>query len=252
MTAAQELRPVVAIVQARMGSTRLPGKVLANVGGKPVLAHVLERLRQAKTLDRIVVATTTQPWDQVIVELAQSMGIEVFRGSEEDVLERCEQAAQWCDASTVVRVCGEDVLLDPQIVDRLVRLHLEQQPDYTSNVIGHTFPEGLYIEVFSRRALERLHRQASLPEHREHVTLYILDHPEQFRIESIEATGRLRRPDIKVSVDTPADLEFLRALYAELSRDGQMVDIDTVLDWLELNRGKTRAGATSNRRDTNP
>lgn len=224
--------PVVAIIQARMGSTRLPGKVLAQVGGKPVLAHVIQRLQGVESIDEVVVATTTESKDDVIVDLCGTMGVGVFRGSEEDLLGRFYHAAGWIGAKTIVRICGEDIFIDPKVVGQLVDLHLERRPDYTTNVIGRTFPEGLYAEILSATALEVTHRQAVLPEHREHVTLYILDNPEQFYIEEIKAAGKLRRPDIKLSVDTQGDLDFVRMLYDELGGEQKLVDTDDILDFL--------------------
>lgn len=233
MRAAQGPRPIVAIVQARMGSTRLPGKVLAEVGGRPILAHVVERLRRATRLDRIVIATTTHTRDDAIVSLAEGIGIPVYRGSEPDVLGRYQEAAEWIGAKTIVRVCGEDVFVDPTLVDRLVQSHLQHGADYTTNVIGRTFPEGQYVEVLSHRTLARLARKATWPEHREHVTQYILDHPQGFRMARVEATGKLRRPEVKLSVDTREDLAFVRMIYDDVIHGGTIPAVEELLDLID-------------------
>lgn len=203
----------VAIVQARMGSTRLPGKSLMRIEGKPMLAHVLERLGAARSLDRIAVATSTSPKDRAIVALAQGMGIGIFTGSEDDVLDRYYQAARVFGAETVVRITGDCPLIDPAVVDQAVRLFAKGGADY---VRTSGFPRGLDTEVFSFRNLERAWKEAARDYEREHVTPYFYRHPEMFRVGELVASEPLRRPELRLCVDTEEDLSLVREVFARL------------------------------------
>jgi len=205
---------VVAIVQARMGSTRLPGKVLADVAGRPMLARVLERLGRAETLDEIVVATSTEPADDAIEALCEELEVPAFRGSEEDVLERYRDAAAWSEADAVVRVTADCPLLDPGVVDRVVRRFLDGDADYVSNTLERTYPRGLDVEAFSRDALEEAHRDARESWEREHVTPYLYRHPERFSIAQVH--GESDESDRWWTVDTEEDLRFVRSVCERL------------------------------------
>lgn len=208
---------VVAIVQARMGSTRLPGKVLRDVQGHPMLWYVVQRARGAETVDEVVVATTTEPADEVIVDFCREHRIGCFRGSEDDVLDRYYQAARQHGAKIVVRITSDCPLIDPEIVDKTVQAFLDRPPDYASNTMVRTYPRGLDTEVMSFRALELAWRQARQPYQRSHVTPYIYENPGQFRILSV--TGEVDHSACRWTVDTPEDLEFVRAVYARM--DGE-------------------------------
>lgn len=207
----------IAVVQARSGSSRLPGKVLAELEGAPLLAQELRRLSRARLLDDIVVATTTSDSDDAVAELAEREGVRWYRGSESDVLGRYVEAARETGAETVVRVTADCPLLDPGVVDLVVeRLHESvAQPDYVSNVVERSFPHGLDVEAFFVDVLERLARLSSSPSAREHVTWYLrFEHPELFLIGSVEAEND--DSDLRWTVDTPADLELVRRLYRDL------------------------------------
>jgi spore coat polysaccharide biosynthesis protein SpsF len=203
---------VVAIVQARMGSTRLPGKVLADIHGRPMLWHVLQRTRAVTSVDDVVVATTIEPADKLVVDFCSEYGVVCFRGSENDVLDRYYQAARHVEAQAVVRITSDCPLIDPGIVDKTLRLFLTEEPDYASNCVRRTYPRGLDTEVMSFRALELAWREAREPYQRAHVTPYIYENPARFRILSV--TGDQDHSSYRWTVDTPEDLELIRHLYA--------------------------------------
>jgi spore coat polysaccharide biosynthesis protein SpsF len=213
---------VVAIIQARIGSTRLPGKVLADIRGYPMLWHVVARTRAAETLDEVLVATTTEAADDAIVAFCRERGVDCFRGSEEDVLDRYYQAAREHAAGAVVRITSDCPLIDPEIVDKTVRAFLAERPDYApdyaSNSLVRTYPRGLDAEVMTFRTLEVTWREARQPYQRTHVTPYIYEHPERFRI--LPVTGDRDYSAYRWTVDTPEDLELVRAVYDRLDGDG--------------------------------
>lgn len=209
---------VVAIIQARMGSTRLPGKVLRDVVGETMLARVIERVQIARMLDAVLVATTVAPADDAIVTACDHLGVPVFRGSEQDVLDRYWQAACACDADVIVRITADCPLIDPRVLDHVVAAFLEAQPDYASNVLERTFPRGLDTEVMTRATLERAWQQADQPYQRSHVTPYIYQHPERFRLLSVKAEAD--HSYLRWTVDTAPDLAFVQAVFAQFGNDG--------------------------------
>jgi len=209
---------IVAVVQARTGSTRLPGKVLADVAGRSMLARVCERLGRAGTVDGVIVATTTEPADRAVAAECARLGVPCFRGSEWDVLGRYHDAAAAWGAEVVVRVTADCPLIDPEVVDRVVLAFLDARPDYASNTLERTWPRGLDIEVFTAAALARAHREARLPHEREHVTPYLYGHPQQFRL--LAVTGPDRLGHLRWTVDTPDDLRLVREIYARLGSEG--------------------------------
>lgn len=219
---------VIAIVQARMGSTRLPGKVLADVAGRPMLARVIERLSRATRVDKVVVATTTSPADEPIVRWCRDQGVAVFRGSEQDVLERYLGAAREHGATVVVRITADCPLIDPACVDQVIERYQAGGFDYVSNVDPPTFPDGLDTEVFSRAALEEAGQRAQLRSEREHVTPYIRGHPERFRHGSV--TNAVDLSSLRWTIDEPRDLELIRRIYSALGeRPFRMADVVQLL-----------------------
>lgn len=216
------LLKVTAIIQARIGSTRLAGKVLADIGGQPMLWRVIARTRAAETLDQIVVATTTESADDAIVVFCRERGVACFRGSEEDVLDRYYQAAREDGADVVVRITSDCPLIDPEIVDKTVRAFLSELPDYASNGVVRTYPRGLDTEVMTLRALEMAWREARQPYQRTHVTPYIYENPDRFRILSV--TGDHDYSAYRWTVDAREDLELVRAVYSRLQGDGFLLN----------------------------
>jgi spore coat polysaccharide biosynthesis protein SpsF len=214
---------VVAIIQARMGSTRLPGKVLAEIGGKPMLRRVLDRVRAAKRVDEIIVATSVEPADDVIAAFCHQRACPCFRGSEMDVLDRYYHAAREHDADAIVRITSDCPLIDSEVTDRTVQAFLDERPDYASNSLDRTYPRGLDTEVIARSALERAWREAGENYQRVHVTPYIYQNPGVFRILSVREEQD-HSPQ-RWTVDTPEDLEFVREVYARMG--------DEVFSWRE-------------------
>jgi spore coat polysaccharide biosynthesis protein SpsF len=206
---------VVTIVQARIGSTRLPGKVLMDLEGRPMLERQLERLARARTPDATVVATTTDPRDQPIVDLGTRLGAPVTRGSENDVLDRYLRAAHAHAADFVVRFTADYPLIDPHVLDYCVdTLFADPTLDYVSNTIERTHPRGLDVEVLPRAVLDTAAREATAPADREHITRFIWRQPSRFRVSSI-ADDR-GHGDLRWTVDTPEDLELIRRIYADV------------------------------------
>jgi spore coat polysaccharide biosynthesis protein SpsF len=208
---------LVAIIQARMGSTRLSGKVLEDIHGRTMLARVVRRSMRSALIDKVVVATTKNKADDVIVSECESMGVSSFRGSEEDVLDRYYEAAKTFSADIVVRITSDCPLIDPEIIDRIVRSFLDRSPDYASNTIKSTYPRGLDVEVFTYDALEKAWNEASEDFQHVHVTPYIYQHLDRFKIFSV--TCEENWSNYRWTVDTKEDLDLIRAIYAKIDRD---------------------------------
>jgi spore coat polysaccharide biosynthesis protein SpsF len=231
---------IAAIIQARMGSTRLPGKVLMDLGDETVLAHVVRRLRRATLIDEIVVATTNSTADRAIVRECQHLCARVFRGAENDVLDRYYQAAQCIGAEGIVRITSDCPLIDPEITDNTIRAFLERRPDYASNALQRTYPRGLDTEVMTRDALECAWRQAQLSYQRAHVTPYIYENPDRFYVLPVKCDTDYSSH--RWTLDTPEDLAFLRAVYDRAGNDDSVSwrDVLALLErepeLVELNR----------------
>jgi len=225
---------IVAIVQARMTSERLPGKVLMNILGKPVLWHVVTRLNGSELIEKVVVATTTNETDIPIIRFCDEMGIGVYAGSEENVLDRYYKAASHFSATVIVRITADCPLIDPKIVDRVIQYYLENKDkfDYVSTNHPTTFPDGLDTEVFSFEVLEKAWKNAKKQYEREHVTPYIWDQPEKFRIGNVENDEDLSATE-RWTLDYEEDLEFIRAIYANLYKEGKIFGMEDVLKLLK-------------------
>ena len=231
---------VIAIIQARMGSTRLPGKVLADIGGRSMMARVIRRTKQTRLLSDVTVATTTRPEDDTIVQECEALGVRFFRGSEQDVLDRTHAAAHQFSAEAVVRITSDCPLVDPEVTDRVVSAFVSSNADYASNILERSFPRGLDVEVFSLAALDRVWEEATESHQRAHVTPYMVESPGRFKLESVKS-GR-DTSHLRWTVDTSEDLEVVRALYARLgNNDGfswtdvlRIVELEP--DYLTANR----------------
>jgi len=224
---------VLMIIQARMGSTRLPGKSLLQLKGKPVLAHAIARLKKCRFVDHIIVATTTHDRDRVLLDLAQKEGVEGFAGSEDDVLGRYYQAAKRHKPEHVVRCTGDCPILDPQIVDRVIETHLKEGNDYTSNTLQRSFPRGYDTEIMKFTALEKAAAEAKAPYEREHVTPYIWEHPETFELGHVLADEACRQPDLRVAVDTAEDFDLMRKLFDALYGKDPLFSVGDVIELVQ-------------------
>ena len=202
---------VVAIIQARMGSTRRPGKVLEKIHGEALLAHLLVRLQAVKEFDDIIIATTHHDTDDVLYEWASSNDIKCFRGSEDNVLSRFYHCASENDAQIIVRITADDPLKDPEVISHAINLLLDHSElDYVSNTIKPTYPEGIDVEVFTFEALQRAFNLAVKKSDLEHVTPYIWNNPEEFKVHNFEAS--LDTSYVRLTVDYEDDIEVVRRI----------------------------------------
>jgi len=227
----------VIIVQARMGSTRLPGKVLKKIMGRPLLEYQIERLRKINHIDDIVIATTTDQNDQSIVNLCMELNCSYFRGSENDVLLRYYDAADAFNAECVVRINSDCPLIDCNVVERVVNHYHSNviQYDYVSNIIEPSYPIGLHTEVFSQAALELANNNAVDPVEREHVTPYIYRNPEIFKIDSVALDADLSH--YRWTVDYPEDFYLIEHIIKDLYPLKADFDMFDIINYLKSNPG---------------
>jgi glutamate-1-semialdehyde 2,1-aminomutase/spore coat polysaccharide biosynthesis protein SpsF len=238
--------PVVAIIQARMGSSRLPGKSLAEIEKRPMLWHVIHRVKRASLIDRVVVATSTSPADDAIEKMCRENDVPCYRGSEHDVLDRFYGAARGEKASQVVRITADCPLIDPEVIDRVVRRFQRGDLDYASNAMVRSYPDGLDTEIFSFSALERAWHEASRTSEREHVTPYLRS--DKFRTANVENNSAPFYQHYRWTVDEVEDLEFIRAVYRAL-HDRESFGMKDVLELIEKTPGldKMNSEIVSNR-----
>ena len=225
---------ILAIVQARMSSSRLPGKVMKPILGRPMVARQIDRLARCHRIDRLVLATSSEPSDDPLAELCQAEGWLCYRGSLNDVLGRFDGAAvAHGPAGHVVRLTADCPLIDPATVDATIERHIKTGADYTSNGLPgqRTFPNGLDVEVMTAAALARTAREATTKSNREHVTQYIYENPQLFKIEGVTQARHLG--NLRWTVDTPADLEFATMVYSELLPVNPAFGQDDILALLE-------------------
>jgi spore coat polysaccharide biosynthesis protein SpsF len=208
---------IVAIIQARMGSTRLPGKVLMDIGGQTMLARVVNRVRRATLIDETIVATTVNLKDEPIVAECERLNLAYFRGSEENVLERYYEAALKYKAEGVVRITSDCPLIDPGEIDKAVSEFLSQESDYASNSLKRTYPRGLDTEVMTIETLAKAWQEANDHYERAHVTPYIYQNPKLFKLRSVKAVKNYSNH--RWTVDTSEDLVFIRAIYQRLNNE---------------------------------
>ncbi len=207
---------IICIIEARFRSTRLPGKVLKPILGKPMLELMIERLKRARTIDGIVVATTDQPADDGIAKLAQRLNVGVFRGSEDDVLARVLGAAHAYQAEVIVETTGDCPLHDPAIIDMVVSDFRIGGADFVSNVLKYTTPRGTDVRVFTTAALDEINRTSTDPADHEHVSLHFWEHPEKYAIRDVLIGLPSDAAQLRLTVDTLQDFELTRQIYEEL------------------------------------
>jgi spore coat polysaccharide biosynthesis protein SpsF len=225
---------VVASIEARMGSSRLPGKVLADIGGTPALTRLVHRLRRCRTLHDVILATTTSARDDVLVEWARANSVQVFRGSEDDVLARVVGAQRAARSDIVVEVTGDCPLLDPDVIDLGVETFFANDCHVVTNARVPSYPQGADVQVFRLRDLAEVAQSVDDPAVREHVSLYFYEHPERYRIIHLLAPRGWRDPQRRLQLDYPEDLEFIRAVYARLEpRHGEGFGVEHILSLLE-------------------
>lgn len=231
---------IVAIVQARMGSTRLPGKVLKEVLSRPLLSFQIERMKKSKLINELVIATTPLG-NEKIMELCEKESVPYFVGSESDVLDRYYQAAKKHEADIVVRMTSDCPIIDPEIIDQVIQMYVDGNYDYVSNTQDRTFPRGMDVEVFSMDALEKTHKEAAIEYEHEHVTPYIYLNRDKFSVGQYTQVNDTN--DIRLTVDTTEDFLVIRNIFNELYNnkpDFLLADILDVLEkypeWKEINK----------------
>ncbi len=235
-----------AVIQARMGSSRLPGKTLMPIETRPLLGHLVDRIRASKHVEKVIIATSERKRDDPIVEFARQERLPVFRGDETDVLDRFYKAAKKLAIDTVVRVTPDCPMLDPDVTDMVIERFLAGGFDYVSNAIEPSFPDGLDSEIFAFDVLETAWREAELPSEREHVTPFVINRPGRFSLSNVRKEGKnLSR--MRWTVDTQDDLKFARAVFSHLYFENpifHMNDVLRLLDrhpaLLEINQGIER------------
>lgn len=226
---------ILAIIQARMGATRLPGKVLLDLNGKTVLERVIERVLSASLIDEVMVATTGEEQDRPIIALCHKNGVACYGGSESDVLDRFYQAAVRRGPDHVVRITADCPLIDPAIIDEVIKRHLAANADYTSNTLEETFPDGEDVEVFSFSALQEAWRDASLVSEREHVTPYIRKNGGQFKLVNVANGVDLSAK--RWTLDRPEDYRFISGIYQRLGQLGPLFGMASILSLLKREPG---------------
>jgi spore coat polysaccharide biosynthesis protein SpsF len=237
MTTIDRRRPhVVLIMQARMGSSRLPGKSFLPLAGRPLVGRVIERVQRCKSVGKIVLATTEQSGDDPLETLGKEHGVDVFRGSENDLVDRYYQAALAFGADVIVRVPADNPAPEPSEIDRVINYHLQSENDFSSNypdVFDNGYPDGIGAEVFNFEALRKVWESSSDPRQREHPHTNFYEHPDLYRIGTIQCPAEFRRPDIILDVNTQAEYEFMAQLYEDLySRNPQFTIMD-IIKWVD-------------------
>lgn len=222
---------IVAIVQARMDSTRLPGKVLMRLGGKTVLENVVNRLLSVPLISEVVIATTIKASDDKIVEEAKRLNVSFFRGDEEHVLSRYYEAAIQHHADIIVRVTSDCPVIDPVLTNRIIQYYIESEFDYVSNTLERTFPRGLDTEVFSIEALKRSYLKAYTNDHREHVTPYIYQHPNEFNIGQF--VGDFDNSSYRWTLDTKEDYRLMTEIFNNLFNDKQIFYWESIIQLMK-------------------
>ncbi|KAF0180027.1 MAG: spore coat polysaccharide biosynthesis protein SpsF [Limisphaerales bacterium] len=199
-----------------MKSSRLPGKVLLPVCGKPLLELMIERLRQVPELDGIVIATTADPSCQPIEDLAKRLSVGCFRGGEDDVLDRVLRSAQSAQADLIVELTGDCPLIDPDLVSEVIREFRSRDVDYCANVLQRTHPRGMDVQVFPTKVLAQAAELTNNPSDREHVSIYIYTHPERFRLHNVTSSLSPEDADLRLTVDTPDDFKLVSEIFQRL------------------------------------
>ena len=227
------------VVQARMGSRRLPGKVLKPLCGKPLLGHLLDRLERAFGSEKIILATTLKKEDDCLVAYAKGRGIRFYRGSESDLIDRYYRTMREFGLETVIRVTSDNPLTDTEELKQLLHLHQNRLADYSHNLneFGSGLPKGAGVEIFSRKTLETIWKLAVSPHDREHVNDYIHARPGQFKIALHKAPPEKFSPEASLTVDTPGDFKKMEEIFETLQPNGSPVSLEEALSFLRREKG---------------
>ncbi|MFF6014769.1 cytidylyltransferase domain-containing protein [Lysinibacillus fusiformis] len=224
---------IVAIIQARMGSTRLPGKILKKVNGRPLLSYQLERLQQSNHINDLVIATTLNEKDDLIVEFCKKNNILWFRGSEKDVLARYYETAKTFKADAIVRITSDCPIIDVQVVDKTIQYFVDNNYEYVSNTVDRTYPRGLDTEAFTFEALEKAYKEAVMERDREHVTAYFYTNPDVFKISSVRNETDYSK--YRWTVDTEEDFQLIKNIIEKLYNDNPNFTFHDTVKLMEAN-----------------
>jgi spore coat polysaccharide biosynthesis protein SpsF len=219
---------IVAIIQARMGSTRLPGKIMKEVLGKPILWYVVERVKKSKKVTDVIVATSANKEDDVVEEYLEKLNVKVYRGSDSDVLARYYGAAKSSGADAIVRVTSDCPVIDPDLIDEMIELFMKEPCDYASNTVERTFPDGLDVEVFTFKALEKAYNEATIPIEREHVTPYIWKNPRLFKSKQLKDGQDFSH--YRWTIDWEQDYVLIKKIYTMLKDKGPFFKKNDIMD----------------------
>lgn len=223
---------ICATIEARMTSSRLPGKVLMEFCNKPNLVHIIERLKRSKYLDEVIVATTINQQDDPIVELCEKIGCKYYRGSEEDVLLRVLDAAKSISADYIVEITGDCPVIDWRHVDHLIKMFFSGNYDYASNTIKRTFPRGFDTQIFPFKVLEEVNKITKNPVDHEHVSIYIYTHPERYKLLNWHADKNMNHPEFEITLDTEQDYKIIKQIYEKLYPKNLDFSAQDVIDLL--------------------
>ena len=226
-----------------MGSKRLPGKTLLPIAGKPAIGLLVERLRYARKIDEIILATTDRPEDDAIEGFCRENRVTCFRGDADDVLRRVRDAARKYRTDVIVEVTGDCPLLDPWLIDECIDIFLKSDYDYLSNFIEQTYPPGIDVQIFTTGLLNEMNRLAKGAKFREHVTLYLIKNMARYRVHNVEAPKELRFPDWHLELDEESDYEMIKKIYGQLYSENPRFTTADIIDilkkhpgWLKINK----------------
>jgi len=241
---------IVATIEARMTSSRLPGKVMLPASGKPMLRHLIDRLKQVHTIHEIVLATTTNDADQVITDFASKQDVRIFRGSEEDVMSRVIGAARFAEAEVIVEITGDCPIIDPLIIEQTIQMFVHNPCDYCSNVLIPSYPTGMDTQVYRLKTLEKSYTMTDDPLDREHVTRHIRLNPDIFSHIHLVASPDLFSPDLNLTLDEPKDYELLKKIIEYFGDKNPYFTCREVVhllqqvhpEWVDINKHVLRKG----------
>ncbi len=225
---------IINIIQARMGSTRLPKKSLMPLAGRPLVDHVMERAKKSRLITEVVMAIPGTPDNEPIAERAKLQGVDVFRGSENDLIDRYYRAAVQYKADIIVRICADNPLIHPSEIDRMIQYFLDHDFDFCSNVgpvMGNNYPDGLGAEVFSFKALEWIHANVTDPHCREHPHENFYRNKDRFNLGTVPCPGELACPDIVLDINTREEYDFISKLFTDLQKPGELIHIMDIIPW---------------------
>ncbi|MEO8021570.1 glycosyltransferase family protein [Polaromonas sp.] len=243
---------IVATIEARMTSSRLPGKVMLPALGRPMLAHLTSRLKAAPSIDEIVLATTVNAADDILVDFAKKDGIRVFRGSEEDVMARVIGAAESAQADVVVEITGDCPIIDPDLVEQTIRVFKHHQVAYCANSFFSSYPDGMDTQVITLDALKKSFSMTDDPLDREHVSRHIVNNPQLFPHAYLVAPPSLHWPGLGLTLDEPADYELIRTLIENLGKENPLFGCGDVIRFLRVNPELLGVNDMVKRKDLRP